>query len=102
MTNPDPNPFPDGEVIVCYGGAKPEDEHLASIVHCVDGEIVEWLRRRERRQKAARAANQINPSARAGYRLGATDDRCREVSLRRKSLCGKLLQKSFPCSLRIG
>jgi hypothetical protein len=27
--------------------AKPTDTHLASIVHCVDGEIVAWLERRE-------------------------------------------------------
>jgi hypothetical protein len=25
--------------------------HLASTVHCVDDEIIEWLKRRERRQK---------------------------------------------------
>jgi hypothetical protein len=29
------------------GGAKPTDTHLDSIVHCVNGEIVEWLEQRE-------------------------------------------------------
>ena len=43
-------PFADCDVIVCYGGAKPTDSHLASTVHCVDDEIIEWLRRRERRR----------------------------------------------------
>ena len=28
------------EIIVCYGGAKPTDKHLASTVHCVDDEII--------------------------------------------------------------
>jgi len=33
----------DCDVIVCYGGAKPEDKHLVSEVHCVDDEITGWL-----------------------------------------------------------
>jgi hypothetical protein len=33
--------------IVCYGAAKLADKHLASKVHCVDDEIVGWLKRRE-------------------------------------------------------
>jgi hypothetical protein len=39
----------DGVVIVCGGGARPTDLHLASTIHCVDDEIIEWLERRERR-----------------------------------------------------
>jgi len=30
----------DCDVIVCYGGAKFADKHLAATVHCVDGEII--------------------------------------------------------------
>ena len=47
----DPNPFGDGEVIVCYGGAKPADTHLASIIHCVDDEVIGWLERLEAKRK---------------------------------------------------
>jgi hypothetical protein len=36
----------DCDIVVCYGGAKPEDEHLAVIVHCVDDEIIRWLEKR--------------------------------------------------------
>lgn len=54
MTDSDPNPFNDGEVIICYGGAKPEDKHLASKVHCID-EIFDWLKRREHHRAASRA-----------------------------------------------
>jgi hypothetical protein len=39
MQGPDPDPFDDCDVIVCYGGAKAPDKHLASAVHCVDDEI---------------------------------------------------------------
>ncbi len=38
------------DVIICYGNAKPTDVHLASTVHCVDDEIIKWLKRREQRQ----------------------------------------------------
>jgi hypothetical protein len=37
----------DCDVVVCYGGAKLTDKHLASTVHCVDDEIIGWLKRRE-------------------------------------------------------
>ncbi len=37
--------FDDCDVIVCYGGAKATDKHVASTVHCVDDEIIEWLKR---------------------------------------------------------
>ena len=47
MPDPDPNPFEGCDLIVCYGGAKLTDKHLASTVHCVDDEIIEWLKRRE-------------------------------------------------------
>jgi hypothetical protein len=64
MTDPDPNPFADCDVVVCYGGAKPEDKHLASIVHCIDDEIFEWLERREqRRARAPRVARRPAPPA---------------------------------------
>jgi len=57
MTDPDPNPFADCDVIVCYGGAKPTDQQLASTIHCIDDEIIEWLKRREeRRQRDAEPA----------------------------------------------
>jgi hypothetical protein len=36
---------------IAYGGAKPTDLHLASTIHCVDGEIHQWLKRRERRKQ---------------------------------------------------
>jgi hypothetical protein len=32
---------------MCYDGAKLFDKHLASTIHCVDDEIIEWLKRRE-------------------------------------------------------
>jgi hypothetical protein len=41
----------DDEIVICGGNAKPEDMHLASIVHCVDDEIIEWLKRRERQNE---------------------------------------------------
>jgi hypothetical protein len=40
----------DCDVIVCYGGAKLTDKHLASKIQCVDDEIFEWLERREQRR----------------------------------------------------
>jgi hypothetical protein len=39
----------DADVIVCYGRAKLTDKHLTSVIHCIDGKIVKWLERRERR-----------------------------------------------------
>jgi hypothetical protein len=38
-------------LVIAYGGAQPDDIHLAANVHCIDGEIVEWLKRRERRRR---------------------------------------------------
>src|SRR5258706_14736528 len=68
----------DCDVVVCYDGAKLTDKHLAARVHCVDEEIIGWLKRREQRRRrpprvaqwqafwhgqTASAANQITPSA---------------------------------------
>ncbi len=43
----------DCDGIVCYGGAKPAEKHLASKMHCVDDEIIEWLQRRRRDRHGA-------------------------------------------------
>jgi hypothetical protein len=43
----------DCTVIVCYGGAKFTDRHLACIIHCVNDEIFERLERRERRRRGS-------------------------------------------------
>jgi hypothetical protein len=40
----------DDDIIVAHGGAEPGDLHLLATVHCVDAEIVEWLKRRDRRE----------------------------------------------------
>jgi hypothetical protein len=37
---------------IAYGGAKPTDAHLASIIHCYDDEIISWLEKRERRKQS--------------------------------------------------
>jgi hypothetical protein len=49
----------DCDVIVCHGGAKLTDKHLASIVHCIDGEIIEWLKRRRERRRRDRHGRTI-------------------------------------------
>jgi hypothetical protein len=54
MTDPDPNPFADCDVIVCCGGAKLTAKHLASTIHCSDDEIIGWLGRRRRALAANR------------------------------------------------
>ena len=41
--------FDEGEVVICYGAAKPCDVHLASRIVAVDDEILKILDRRERR-----------------------------------------------------
>ncbi len=59
----------EGEFIICGGSPRPYDvRHLASTIHCVDGEIFEWLKRRERRRKGSRA----NPDNRQGHRSADT------------------------------
>src|ERR1700722_5687095 len=71
------------------GGAKLTDKHLASKIHCVDDQIIGWLKRREqgRRDKTASAAEQKPPSAGARLllHLGDRHPCCRstEVSVRR-------------------
>ena len=60
-TMPDPNPFADCDAIVCYGNAKPTDTHLASVIHCIDGEIIGWLERQERRRRDIRKSRQGFP-----------------------------------------
>jgi hypothetical protein len=55
VTDPDPNPFADGSTVIkCYGNAKPTDVHLASTIRCVDDEIINLLKRRERARASAR------------------------------------------------
>jgi hypothetical protein len=48
------------ELILCYGGAKPTNFHLDSIIHAVNEEIIEWLEQRERRH--ARNLRSQSPS----------------------------------------
>jgi hypothetical protein len=60
MSDPDPDPFADCDIIVCYGGAKPTDKHLASTIRAVDNEIFEFLERRERRRQQ-RSSNRKSP-----------------------------------------
>jgi hypothetical protein len=38
----------DGEIIICLGGAKLTDTHLASTIHCIDEEIFSWLEERNK------------------------------------------------------
>jgi len=61
MPDPDPNPFADCDAIVCYTNAKPTDTHLASVIHCIDGEIIGWLERQERRRRDTRKSRQGFP-----------------------------------------
>jgi len=61
MPDPDPNPFADCDTIVCYGNAKPTDTHTASVIHCIDGEIIGWLERQERRRRDTRKSRQGFP-----------------------------------------
>jgi hypothetical protein len=34
-----------------FGRLKLADKHLASVIHCIDDEIIGWLERRERRKR---------------------------------------------------
>ena len=45
------------EIIFCYGGARIEDRTLASTIHCVDEEIIEWLARHGQMQARPSAAH---------------------------------------------
>jgi transposase InsO family protein len=51
---PNPSPFSDCDLVVCYGAAKLTDKHLASKVHRVDDEIIGWLKRRETKPRGLR------------------------------------------------
>jgi hypothetical protein len=57
----------EGEFVVYGGGAKPTDTHLACIIHGIDDDIFDLLRRRERR-KGSRA----NPDNHQGHREANT------------------------------
>ena len=61
MTDPDPSPFANCHVIVCYGGAGLFDKPLASTIHGVDDEIMGWLQRREQRRRARAVMPHSNP-----------------------------------------
>jgi hypothetical protein len=61
MADPDPSPFANYHVIVCYGGAGLFDKHLASTIHCVDDEIIGWRQRREQRRRARAVMPSSNP-----------------------------------------
>jgi hypothetical protein len=41
----------EGEIVICCGGAKPSDAHLASKIVAINEEIIEWLGYRERRKR---------------------------------------------------
>jgi hypothetical protein len=88
MPDPDPNPFADCDTIVCYGNAKPTDTHTASVIHCIDGEIIGWLERQERRRRATRKSRQ-------GFLDGSCRCICVEVQ------CRAVLERS-PWSLLFG
>ena len=62
MTGPDD----EGEIVICYGGAQPTDIHLISVIHAVDEEIFEVLKRRERRRRG------LSPAWSAVHWRGAT------------------------------
>jgi hypothetical protein len=40
--------------IRCYGNACPEDTHLLAEIHCMNGEIYDWLDKHERRVPVGR------------------------------------------------
>ena len=88
MPDPDPNPFADCDTIVCYGNAKPTDTHTASVIHCIDGEIIGWLERQERRRRDTRKAAKV-----------FLDGSCRCICV--EVLCRAVLERS-PCSLLFG
>jgi hypothetical protein len=46
------------DLVVCYGNAQPDDTYLAATVHCMDGELVAWLERRERRREKKKLERQ--------------------------------------------
>jgi hypothetical protein len=68
VTAPDPNPFADCDVIIWSGGVKVADRRVASKVHCVDDEIIEWLERREQRGRKRHAAERLACSRHSAHK----------------------------------
>ena len=68
--------------------AKPTDTHTASVIHCIDGEIIGWLERQERRRRDTRKAAKV-----------FLDGSCRCICV--EVLCRAVLERS-PCSLLFG
>jgi hypothetical protein len=50
----------DADVIVCYGGAKLTDNTSPPRSIAFDGEIIEWLERRERPRRGKTASNYLH------------------------------------------
>jgi hypothetical protein len=57
MIDPEPGPVANFDVIVCYNETGRFQKHLASTIHCIDDEIIGWLRRREKRKRAPQDRN---------------------------------------------
>jgi hypothetical protein len=53
----------DCDAIICGGGAKPDDLHLLSVVHCVDEEIISWLEKREAKRRHVRSKAHNGPKS---------------------------------------
>ena len=64
-SNPDQLDDCEIEIVFCGGNAGPDDTHLASIIHCVDEEIITWLQRRERRRRKRDSPCGPPPASRA-------------------------------------
>jgi len=62
--------------------------HTASVMHCIDGEIIGWLERQERRRRDTRKAAKV-----------FLDGSCRCICV--EVLCRAVLERS-PCSLLFG
>ena len=58
MQAPDPDPFDDCDAIVCYGGAKATDNHLASFI-ALTTRFIEWLKRPEQRRRDRHTTKQL-------------------------------------------
>ena len=74
MNDPD-----EGNVVICGGGANPTDTHLDSIVHCVDGEIIQWLEWRERRKR-----DRLAPNSQSAYKEFVMSWNAKETALLRQ------------------
>jgi hypothetical protein len=53
----------DGDLIVCYGGAKLTDKHLASKIHCVDDRIIGWLEWRRRTDASLKTRSRLRAAS---------------------------------------